>query len=70
MVNLRLLQLLTVHIATKIKYRIINKTSMIDFIEAFCVYRLFAFAYRELEVRIIAVPQWEISTPYVVAKYV
>lgn len=37
MVNLRLLQLLTVHIATKIKYRIINKTSTIDFVEAFMI---------------------------------
>ena len=54
----------------RIKYRIINKASTIDFVEAFYVYRLFAFAYRELEVRIVAVPQWEISTPYVVAKYV
>lgn len=32
-----------------------NKTSTIDFVEAFYVYKLFAFAYRELEVRIVAV---------------
>lgn len=55
MVNLRLLQLLTVHIATKIKYQIMSKTSTIDFVEAFYVYMLFAFAYCELEVRIVAV---------------
>ena len=57
MVNLRLLQLLTVHIATKIKYQIMSKTSTIDFVEAFCVYRLFAFIYCEFEVRIVAVPR-------------
>lgn len=34
-----------------------SKTSMIDFAEAFYVYRLFAFAYREFEIRIVAVPR-------------
>ena len=29
---------------------------MIDFVEAFYVYRLFAFVYCEFEVRIVAVP--------------
>lgn len=37
MVNLRLLQLLTVHIATKIKYQIMSKTSTIDFAEVFMI---------------------------------
>lgn len=32
-----------------------SKTSTIDFVEAFYVYMLFAFAYCELEVRIVAV---------------
>lgn len=30
---------------------------MIDFVEVFYVYRLFAFAYREFEIRIVAVPR-------------